>query len=131
MERLDRRSAPAVVGWGAVEGGGGARRGSLLEKGVAFWLRVLVVVVGAREAVSSSVRDSGGGGVSSSTCGRSGSTDALSIGETALPLVLEPEMGLPCAATGVDSAERPRMIPSSTSRFFASVDILRAARTSF
>lgn len=48
-----------------------------------------------------------------------------------LPLVLEPEMGLPCAATGVDSAERPRMIPSSTSRFFASVDILRVVRTSF
>lgn len=65
MERLERRSAPAVGGWGAVEwGGGGARRGSLLEKGVGFWL--VVLVTGAGEAVSS-VRDSGGGGVSSST----------------------------------------------------------------
>lgn len=51
--------------------------------------------------------------------------------EREFPLVLEPETGLPCAATGVDSAERPRMIPSSTSRFFASVEILRVARTSF
>ena len=64
MERLERRSAPAVGGWGTVHGGGAwARRGSLLEKGVAVWLRGLVA--GAGEAVSS-VRDSGGGGVSSS-----------------------------------------------------------------
>ena len=35
------------------------------------------------------VRDSGGGGVSSSTSGRSGSTDALSLGDmTPPPLVL-------------------------------------------
>ena len=56
------------MGWGVAEGGGacgGAKRGSL-ERGVASCFIVLVVLAGTGEAVSS-VRDSGGGGVSSST----------------------------------------------------------------
>ncbi len=38
--------------------------------------------------------------------------------------------GLPCAA-GVDSADRPRMMPSSTSRFLDSMAFLRVVRVSF
>ncbi len=121
MERLDRRSAPAVGGatgawW---EGGGvgwtwlgGATRVEAVEK-------------------LADVRDSGGGGVSSSTSGRSGSTAALSLGDITLPFVLGSETGLPSATMGVEGAERPRMMPSSTSRFLASMTFLRVASVSF
>ena len=46
--------------------------------------------------------------------------------EAPLPLRLVPAVGLPCVV-GDDSAERPRMIPSSTSRFLASIAFLRVA----
>ena len=77
------------------------------------------------------VRESGGGGVSSSTSGRSGSTDALSLGDMTPPFVLGSEIGLPCATTGVEGAESPRMMPSSTSRFLASMTFFRVANVSF
>lgn len=82
-----------------------------------------VVVVGE----PAGVRDSGGGGVSSSTSGRSRS----SCGVDGLPFVRddEPARGLPCGA-GVESAERPRMMPSSTSRFLDSMTFLRVVRVS-
>ena len=77
------------------------------------------------------VRGSGGGGVSSSTSGRSGSTDALSADDMTPPFGRGSEIGLPCATTGVEGAESPRMMPSSTSRFLASMTFFRAFRVSF
>ena len=77
------------------------------------------------------VRDSGGGGVSSSISGRSGSTDALSLGDMTLPFVLGSEIGLPCTAMGVEGAESPRMMLSSTSRFLISIPFFRLAKVSF
>ena len=76
------------------------------------------------------VMGSGGGGVSSSTWGRSGSRVAESLGEAAPPFVLDPEMGLPCAI-GVESADKPRRIRSSTSRFFDSIAFFRVVKVSF
>ena len=81
---------------------------------------------GAGDFVSG--RDSGGG-VSYSMSGRCGSTDAFSLGGAA-SLVFDPKTGL-CAVTGVDSADRPRMMPSSTSRFFDSMAFLHLVSVSF
>ncbi len=84
----------------------------------AVWLMVVGEPAG--------VRDSGGGGVSSSMSGRSRSSCGV---DGLLPFVRddEPASGLPCGA-GVESAERPRMMPSSTSRFLDSMMFLRLVR---
>ena len=47
-----------------------------------------------------------------------------------MPFVLDPGVGDPCAG-GVESAERPRMIASSTSRFLVSIAFFRVDRVSF
>lgn len=129
MERLESRSAPAVVGGGAI--------GAWWKEGGLGWTCVggggAAGVAGTGEAASVVREGSCGGGVSSSTSGRSGSTDALlllSLGEMARPFVLGSEMGLPCATTGVEGADRPRMMPSSTSRFLASMTFLRVVSVS-
>ena len=74
------------------------------------------------------VRASGGGGVRDSTWGRSGSAVG-GDGELARPLAWEGAVGVPWAR-GVESADRPRMMPSSTSRFFASIAFFRVAKLS-
>ena len=125
MERLDRRSAPAV-GCGA----DWARRGSVeVGRGSCLMSCPVVVFVGAAAGDLVSGRDSGGG-VSSSNSGRSGSTDADSLGDAAPPFVLDPTTGL-WAVTGVDSADKPRIMPSSTSLFLASMAFLWVVSVSF
>lgn len=67
------------------------------------------------------------GGVRASTAGRSGSLGTARGVVLARPFALGSESGLPWVI-GEDSAERPRMIPSSTSRFLASIAFLRFER---
>lgn len=124
MANEDSRSEPAVAGMRGGEVAGAAS----LWLGGCSWMRSAPVVMVSMESPSArgeptGVRVSMGGGVSASTSGRSGSAEAESW-RRPFPFGVDSRPGLPWIG-GDGSAERPRMIPSSTSRFLASMVVLR------
>ena len=124
MANDESRSEPAVAG---MSGGGMAGAGSLWLGGCSWMMSAPVVVVRAgipcARGEPTGVRDSMGGGVNASMSGRSGSAEAESW-RMPFPFGVGSNPGLPWIG-GEGSADRPRMIPSSTSRFLASMVVLR------